>query len=79
MNKFEEGNKISKNFQLKKSIKTIEHLLNVLDNQKSMFWRHRVFPTAVVEQQQLSALKMLIKYGHLWEIEPIKNTENESR
>ena len=79
MNKFEEGDKISKNFKLKKRIKTIDHLLNIIDNQKSMFWRHRIFPTSVVEHQQLAALRILIKYGHLWEIEPIKNTENENR
>jgi hypothetical protein len=70
------GNKISKNFQLKCRIDTFEHLLKVLDSQKSMFWRHAVFPTAVVEQQQLSALKMLIRYGHLWEIERIENKNN---
>ena len=71
MNKLEKGQQISVNFKLKRRIETMNQLLNIIDNQPSLFWRYRIFPTAVIEQQKLIVLRSYLKFGVLWEIERI--------
>jgi hypothetical protein len=71
MNKLEKGQQISVNFKLKRRIETMNQLLNIIDNQPSLFWRYGIFPTAVIEQQKLIVLRSYLKFGVLWEIERI--------
>lgn len=67
--KFKPGADCSPNFVFKKQIETFNELYEILETQPSIFWRHRIYPTAVLKQQKLCLLSTGIKYGIFWEIE----------
>lgn len=62
------GDSISKNFVLDEQINTINQLLIVLENDKSLFWRHRVHPTAFFLSWPLRLIMLTIDGGHFWSI-----------
>jgi hypothetical protein len=41
-------------------------------NHVSMWWRHRMYPTAVLENQSLMVLRNSIKWGNIWIMEKVK-------
>lgn len=70
------GARISKNFVLKKQITTIAELYEILETKPSIYWRHKVFPTAVLMQQKICVLATGVKYGIFWDVE--KHLDNET-
>jgi hypothetical protein len=72
-----EGNQCSKNFKFKTEVKSITQLMQILDTQPSIFWNHRPYPCAVLIQQKLIVLINAIKYGRIWEIDKIQESNNE--
>jgi len=65
--KFEEGAVIpSGNFKLRKKIESIEEFVVVIDNEKSLFARHRMYPTAFFQSWQLREVRNWIKRGWFW-------------
>lgn len=70
--KWQEGEQCSLNFKLKKKVVNITQLMEILENQPSIFWNHRPFPCAVVIQQKLIVLDIAMKFGRIWEIEKIE-------
>lgn len=62
------GDSISKNFVLDEQIHTINQLLLVIENDKSLFWRHRVHPTAFFLSWPLRLIMLTIDGGHFWAI-----------
>lgn len=63
----------SGNFWFKKEITCIEHLIRVLQGQKSVWWRHKVYPTAFIKCQQLSYLIRQCELGLFWEMRRINH------
>ena len=70
--KWQEGEQCSLNFKLKKKVVNITQLMEILENQPSIFWNHRPYPCAVVIQQRLIVLDIAMKFGRIWEIEKIE-------
>lgn len=73
ISKWQEGEQCSPNFKLKKKVTDWKHLMEILENQPSLFWNHRPYPCAVVEQQKILVIDSAIKFGRIWEIERIIN------
>lgn len=69
--KWREGEQCSLNFKLKKKVVNITQLMEILENQPSIFWNHRPYPCAVVIQQKLIVLDIAMKFGRIWEIEKL--------
>ena len=69
--KWREGEQCSPNFKLKKKVVNITQLMEILENQPSIFWNHRPYPCAVVIQQKLIVLDLAMKFGRIWEIEKL--------
>ena len=67
------GDKASKNFVLDEQIKTIEELVSVLSKEKSLYWRHRVHPTAFFLSWPLRLIVQTLEAGHFWKIEKLNN------
>jgi hypothetical protein len=67
------GAKCSKNFVLKKQITSIAELYAICETQPSIYWRHKIFPTAVLMQQKICELANGLKLGWFWEVERINN------
>ena len=65
------GDKASKNFVLDEQIKTIDDLIFILENDKSLFWRHRVHPTSFFLGWPLRLIIQTIQGGHFWSITKI--------
>lgn len=65
------GDLVSKNFVLDEQIQSINQLLLVLENEKSLFWRHRVHPTAFFLSWPLKLIIQTLKGGHFWQIKKI--------
>ena len=70
------GAKCSKNFVLKKQITTIAEFYEILETKPSIYWRHKVYPTAVLMQQKICVLATGVKYGIFWDVE--KHLDNET-
>jgi hypothetical protein len=68
---WKEGAQCSPNFKLKKKVINITQLMDILENQPSIYWNHRPYPCAVVIQQKLIVLDIAMKFGRIWEIEKI--------
>jgi hypothetical protein len=64
------------NFILTKRIESLQELMNVFETDKSIFWKHRVYPVAFVQNQTLPVLKNSIKYNCLYTIKRVKRNEN---
>jgi hypothetical protein len=64
------GKPCSTNYVFHKKIETMPELFNVLKTEKSIFWNHRPFPTAVIIQQKLITIERALEYGHFWQIKP---------
>ena len=62
------GDLVSKNFVLDEKINSINDLLLVIQNEKSLFWRHRVHPTAFFLSWPLRLIMLTIDGGHFWTI-----------
>lgn len=65
------GTPCSTNFKFKKRIENVCELYEILETKKSIFWNHRMFPTAVIMQQKLTTINVALKYGHFWDVDPI--------
>ena len=65
------GDKVSKNFVLDEQVKTIDDLIFILENDKSLFWRHRVHPTSFFLGWPLRLIIQTIQGGHFWSITKI--------
>ena len=71
ISKWQEGEQCSPNFKLKKRVTDFTHLMEILENQPSIFWNHKPYPCAVVIQQKITVIDTAIKFGRIWEIERI--------
>ncbi len=65
------GDKVSKNFVLDEQVKTIDDLIFILLNRKSIFWRHRVHPTSFFLGWPLRLIIQTIEGGYFWSITKI--------
>jgi hypothetical protein len=65
------GDLVSKNFVLDEQIQSINQLLLVFENDKSLFWRHRVHPTAFFLSWPLRLIIQTLEGGHFWQIKKI--------
>lgn len=65
------GKKISKNYELNEPLKTIEELVELSENRKSVFVRYRMFPASVILRMQAYYVLQLIKEERLWSIKRI--------
>ena len=70
----ENGNRVSKNFAVKKQIKSLDEFWEVLNSDKSIYWRHRIFPTAFFMSWTIRTIKTAIDLKLFWSIEKINNT-----
>jgi hypothetical protein len=70
------GDLVSKNFILDEQINSITDLLLVLQNEKSLFWRHRVHPTAFFLSWPLRLITQTLEGGHFWSIKKNSNQSN---
>jgi len=61
----------SGNFKLKKKITSIDELLMILKRDKSIFARHRLYPSAFYLSWHLRMIDSWINMGFFWEIERI--------
>jgi hypothetical protein len=62
------GDNCSKNMVFVSRVNSIDQLLIVLNTNKSIFWNHRPFPTAVLKHQSLMVLINSVKMGSIWTI-----------
>lgn len=69
------GDSASKNFVLVEQIKTIQDFVLIVNDSKSIFWRHRVHPTAFFLGWPLRLIIQTIEGGYFW---TIKRKEDES-
>lgn len=70
------GDKCSKNFVFNEKVNSIEELIKLLQTEKSLYFIHKVFPTAFIFHQPLATLCNHIKYGNIWTIKRIENENN---
>jgi hypothetical protein len=66
----EVGDKIG-NFILVEKIDSIMDLIDYLNNEKSIFWRHRVHPTAFFMSWHLRLILNTLNGGHFFKIKKI--------
>lgn len=69
-----EGLKISKNFEIKKRIKTLDELYRVLNEEKSLYvcnWK-RISPTAFLLSWQFKLITKWLYSGQFYTIKKIK-------
>ena len=59
-------------FMLVKKIETFEEFYSYLENNKSIFARHRVYPCAFFLNWRIKACKNWIKAGYFYKIKKIK-------
>ena len=59
-------------FMLVKKIETFKEFYNYLENNKSIFARHRVYPCAFFLNWRIKACKNWIKDGYFYKIKKIK-------
>ncbi|NLO70241.1 MAG: hypothetical protein GX102_04725 [Porphyromonadaceae bacterium] len=64
------------NFQLTEQIKDVNELIEYLLNNKSIFWRHRVLPSAFFLSWQLRVIYNTVNGGYFWKINRINNKKN---
>lgn len=62
------GKPCSKNYIFEKKIESMDELYKILKTEKSIFWRHRPFPTAVIMQQKMIVIEIGLQYGVFWKI-----------
>ena len=65
------GNKCSTNFVFDECVTTIEQLIKLLQTEKSLYFIHKVFPSAFIFHQPLATLCTHIKCGNIWTIKRI--------
>jgi len=54
------------NFELVDYIRTFNFLSSELELNKSIFWRHKMYPTAFIKNWSYARLKIELKYGNFW-------------
>ena len=62
----------SANFVLDKKITSLDGLAKILNNQKSIYYKHRTYPTSFIRNWQIHHIMIIIKRGLLWTIKPKK-------
>ena len=63
------GDKISKNFKLKKKIKSLDEFWQVINEDKSIFWRFRINSSAFYFSWTIRTIKQSIDLGLFWSVE----------
>jgi hypothetical protein len=63
------GDKASKNFILKKQIETLDEFWQVINNDKSIFWRFRINSSAFYFSWTIKTIKQSINLGLFWSVE----------
>ena len=58
--------KVIGNFRLGKRIETIDELVVVLMFEKSVFYRHRMYPCAFLRHWSLAKLNQQVKFGNFY-------------
>lgn len=56
----------SGNFMLVRRIETIEQFDRLTATNKSVFWRHRMYPSAFMRNLSFNVIKKSMKYGLIW-------------
>jgi len=59
------GEKVG-NFVLRFKIESISQLCIELESMDSIFWRHKMYPTAFISHWSYIRLKKEVKYGNFW-------------
>jgi len=63
------GDKASKNFILKKQIESLDEFWQVINNDKSIFWRSRTNSSAFYFSWTIKTIKQSIDLGLFWSVE----------
>jgi hypothetical protein len=66
------GDKISKNFVLKKRIESLDEFWETINTDKSIYWRFRPNASAFYLSWTIRTIKKSIDLGLFWSIEKIK-------
>lgn len=73
MNELKEGVIIkSGNFMLKKRIRTFEEFWHILNIEKSVFARHKMYPTSFFFSWQIRLIMSWIDQGYFWTTERLE-------
>jgi hypothetical protein len=67
----------SGNFELVKPIHSMDRLAEVLVSESSIFFRHRMYPTAFIMSWQFRMLNNSMIRGWLWETKKINKTKKQ--
>ena len=62
----------SGNFQLTNKIESLNEFWDVINSSKSIYARHRIYPTAFFFSWQIRLIKVWIDKGWFWTAERIK-------
>ena len=60
------------NFKLKKPIKDLETFYRLMKKEKSIFMRHRMYPSAFIQNWQIRLIGTWVDMGWVWETTIIK-------
>lgn len=63
------GEKVSKNFIATSRINSLDTFYNTLLSTKSIYARHRIYPTAFFFSWPIKTVKMWLDYGWFWKIQ----------
>ena len=62
----------SGNYVLYKKITNLNQFWKVINNNKSIFARHKMYPSAFFFSWNIKLMNEWIKYGYLWETKSLK-------
>lgn len=68
--RLKEGTKIV-NFEIVQAIEYFNHLDMVLSKNKVIYWRHKVYPCAFIQNWNYRMLKKYLEVGYFYEVKKI--------
>lgn len=74
----ESGEKVSKNFRAEKQVITLDELYTVLKYQRSIYARHRIYPTAFFLNWPIKTCAEWLAAGWFWTIKKDEYKETTS-
>ncbi len=65
----------SGNFMLTKKVTDFNRFIELLDTEKSIFMRHRMYPTSFIVGWPIRLCRIWIRGGYVWETEKINKQQ----